>query len=109
MASSTEFENDLRSEVGKTIVGSNESGAGTRSNWQHESYKEEFELRVSDDLRLDGTLMRQAMKAGKAGDWADLVKSGQARGRESATAMGSQTTRNGRVFCSRLCRGARKS
>ena len=42
---------------------------GTR--WQDESpYKEELQLlRVSIDMRLDGTLIRQALKAGKAGDW----------------------------------------
>ena len=38
--------------------------------------KEELELlRVSCDLRLDGTLVRQALKAGKAVDWSELVKS----------------------------------
>ena len=42
------------------------------SSWQHESRcEEELELlRVSIDLRLDGTLMRQAIKAGTAGHWA---------------------------------------
>ena len=38
--------------------------------------KEELELlRESCDLRLDGTLVRQAFKAGKAIDWSELVKS----------------------------------
>ena len=46
-------------------------------SWQNESpYKEELErLRVSSDMRLDGTLMLHEIKAGKAGDWTDLVKS----------------------------------
>ena len=40
--------------------------------WQNESpHKNELDLlRVSSDLRLDGTLMRQAFKAGNAGNWA---------------------------------------
>ena len=39
------------------------------------SYKADHELlRVSNDMRLDGTLTRQAIKAVEAGDWADLVK-----------------------------------
>ena len=47
------------------------------SKWQHESpHKEELELlRVSGDTQMDGTWMRQAVKAGKAGDWAELVES----------------------------------
>ena len=46
------------------------------SGRQNESpYKEELErLRVSSDMRLDGTLMLHAIKAGKAGDWTDVVK-----------------------------------
>ena len=35
----------------------------------------EFELlRVSNDMRWDGTWMRPAIMARKAGEWADLVK-----------------------------------
>ena len=48
----------------------------TSSSWQHESpYKEELELlRVSGDVRLDDTLMRQAIKGGTAGGRSELVK-----------------------------------
>ena len=48
----------------------------TSSSWQNESpYKEELELlRVSGDMFVDGSLMRQATKAGKADDWAHLVE-----------------------------------
>ena len=48
----------------------------TSSSWQNESpYKEELELlRVSNDMFVDGSLMRQATKAVKADDWADLVE-----------------------------------
>ena len=47
----------------------------TSGSWQNESpYKEELELlRVSNDVFVDGSLMRQATKAGKADDWADMV------------------------------------
>ena len=39
-------------------------------------YREELELlRESDCVRLEGTMIRQAMKAGKAGDWSELLKS----------------------------------
>ena len=68
-------------EVGKKMVGrSDERGAvGDKKSWQHESlYKEVEFLRVSSDLRLDGTLRRQATqvaKAAKADDWTDLVES----------------------------------
>ena len=54
----------------------------TTSSWQTESpRKEELELlRVINDLRLDGKLMRQAISAG---DWADLMKSDRLK-REAA-------------------------
>ena len=65
----------VKKEVGKEFVGrGNKSGAVEESgSWKNESpYKEELELlRISSDLRLDGTLMRQAFKASKAGDWVD--------------------------------------
>ena len=45
----------------------------TYNIWQHESpYKGELEpLREGNDLRLEGSLMRQAFKAGNAGDGAE--------------------------------------
>ena len=48
-----------------------------RKGKQNESpCKEELErLRVGSDMRLDGTLMLHEISAGKAGDWADLLKS----------------------------------
>ena len=50
------------------------------THWQDESPHQELELlRVSIDMRLDGTLIRQALKAGKAGDWWELVKKYQAQ------------------------------
>ena len=44
-------------------------------SWPAESpHKEELELlRVRSGLRLDGTLIRQAMKAGKAGRWSSAM------------------------------------
>ena len=43
----------------------------TRSSWQPESPRiEEVDLlRVNSDMRLDGTLIRQAIEAGTVGDW----------------------------------------
>ena len=48
-------------------------------SWPAESpYKEELELlRVRSGLRLHGTLIRQAMKAGKVGRWSELWESGK--------------------------------
>ena len=47
------------------------------SSWQEESpHKKELGLFcVSSDMRLDGTLIRQASKAGKAGDWSEIPES----------------------------------
>ena len=46
-------------------------------SWPGESpYQEELELlRENEGMRLDGTMIRQAMKAGRAGDWSELFKS----------------------------------
>ena len=50
------------------------------THWQDESPHQELEmLRVGIDMRLDGTLIRQALKAGKAGEWWELVKQEQAQ------------------------------
>ena len=48
-----------------------------RKNWPEKSKsQEELELlRVSGGVRLDGALIRQAMKAGKESDWSELLKS----------------------------------
>ena len=53
-----------------------------RPSWKHiaackvgQPYKQELERLRRYDLRLDGTLMRRARKAAKAGDWAELSKS----------------------------------
>ena len=61
--------------VGQAFFGRcSQSGAAGKKNgsWHNESqYKEELEpLRMGDDLRLAGSLMRQEFKVGKAGDWA---------------------------------------
>ena len=111
MDSSKECGGDSRSKrSGQRIVWkSNESGADS-------PYKEELELlQVRSDLRLDGTIMRQAMKAGgKAGDWADLVESDRlnwsasAKLCENATARWSVVTRSGKASCSRCCRRAQR-
>ena len=47
----------------------------TRSSRQDESWHDvELDLlRRRSDMRWVGTLIRQAMKAGKAGDWSELV------------------------------------
>ena len=59
--------------VGRAVVG---RGSKTDSSWQNElPYKEDLELlRMGSDLPLEGTLMRQAFKAGKAGDWAEFLE-----------------------------------
>ena len=46
------------------------------SSWQSESpCKEELEtLPEGNDLRLEGSSVRQAFKAGKASDWPDFLK-----------------------------------
>ena len=45
-------------------------------SWPEESaYKEELELlRVSSGMRLEGTMIPEAMKAGTAGDWSVWLK-----------------------------------
>ena len=59
--------------MGKTNGGSNEGGVLETSSWQEESLtRRSF---ASSDMRLDGTLIRQASKAGKAGDWSELPES----------------------------------
>ena len=46
------------------------------TSWQDESpFKEELELlRGSGDMRVDGTLIRQAIEAGTAGEWSELLQ-----------------------------------
>ena len=47
--------------------------------------KEELELlRKRNGMRLEGTMIRQAMEAGKAGDWSELLKSDKLDARTSA-------------------------
>ena len=45
-------------------------------SWPEESpFKEELELlRESDGMRQDGTMIRQALKAGKASDWSSSMR-----------------------------------
>ena len=60
-----------REEVGKAS-----NGRSNDSSWQNESpYKEELELlREGSDQPLGGSLMCQAFKAEKEGDWAEFFE-----------------------------------
>ena len=69
------------------------------TSWQDQSpYKEELEqLRVSGDLRLDGTLIRQAIEAGTLVGWSELLKSDKVK------------TMSGRALYRRSCSRTRTS
>ena len=69
------------------------------TSWQDQSpYKEELEqVRVSGDVRLDGTLIRQAIEAGTLVGWSELLKSDKLK------------TMSGRALYSRSCSRTRTS
>ena len=86
------------------------------TSWQDESqFKEELELlRESGDMRLDGTLIRQAIEAGKAGDRSKLVNIDMLNTWTSAKLQEchrevKQEDDERRAWCSRFSRRARIS